>query len=184
MRMHDMIPRAALAIAAHGILSMPAAAGAQHAADSARTAIPSTIREEHDEIRTELANATRLAGRTGVAARALAALLQPHFLREEQIALPPLSLLAPLSRNERLASAAWALPMSDSLRREMPRMLRDHVAIRAATQRLATVAQSEGQPMVVRFAERLAVHARTEEEVLYPAAIVVGDLMRARGTRH
>jgi hemerythrin superfamily protein len=73
--------------------------------------------------------------------------------------------------------------MTDSLRREMPRMLRDHVAIRAATQRLATVAQEEGQPMVVRFVDKLTVHARTEEEILYPAAIVVGDLMRARGAR-
>ena len=184
MKMHDMPRRAALIVAAYGILTTPAVAGAQRAADSAsRTTIPSTIREEHEEIRTELASATKLAGRTGLAARALAALLQPHFVREEQIALPPLSLLGPLSRNERASSAAWALPMTDSLRREMPRMLRDHVAIRAAAQRLATAAQSEGQTMVVRFTDKLAVHARTEEELLYPAAIVVGDLMRARGAR-
>lgn len=177
------IRRAALIVVSHGLLGLPAVAGAQRAADSARTAIPSTIREEHAEIRAELADATKLAGRTGLAARALAALLQPHFEREEQIALPPLSQLGPLSRNERSTAAAWVLPMTDSLRREMPRMLRDHVAIRAATQRLATVAQSEGQTIVVRFTDKLAVHARTEEEILYPAAILVGDLMRARGGR-
>jgi hypothetical protein len=181
--MHDMVRRAALVVAAHGILAAPSAAAAQRAAGTDRTTIPSTIREEHAEIRTELTSATRLAGRTGVAARALASLLQPHFDREEQIALPPLSLLGPLSRNERVPSAAWVLPMTDSLRRELPRMLREHVAISAATQRLATAAQSEGQQRVVRFAEKLAVHARTEEEVLYPAAIVVGDLVRARGGR-
>jgi hypothetical protein len=181
--MHHLIRRVALVIAAPGMLSVSAVAGAQRAADSARTAIPATIREEHEEIRAELASAAKLAGRTGLAARALAALLQPHFDREEQIALPPLSLLGPLSRNERVTSAAWVLPMTDSLRREMPRMLRDHVAIRAATQRLATVAQAEGQPTVVRFADKLTAHARTEEEILYPAAIVVGDLMRARGAR-
>ena len=178
-----MTRRAALIVAVQGMLSIPLAAGAQRAADSGRSAIPATIREEHEEIRTELASAAKLAGRTGVAARALAALLQPHFDREEQIALPPLSLLGPLSRNERVTSAAWALPMTDSLRRELPRMLREHVAIRAATQRLATVAQSEGQQMVVRFADKLAAHARTEEELLYPAAIVAGDLLRARGAR-
>ena len=37
--------------------------------------------------------------------------------------------------------------------------------------------------LVVRFANKLAEHARTEEEVLYPAAIVAGDLVRARGAR-
>jgi len=181
MKMHDTVRRAALVVAAQGVLGLPGIAGAQRVADSARSAIPSTIREEHLEIRAELASATRLAGRTGVAARALAAVLQPHFDREEQIALPPLSLLGPLSRNERVASPSWVLAMTDSLRRELPQMLREHVAIRSATQRLATAAQSEGQPTVVRFAEKLSAHARTEEELLYPAAIVVGDLVRARG---
>ena len=178
-----MIRGAALTVAAHGVLALPGIAGAQRVADSARSAIPATIREEHSEIRAELASATKLAGRTGVAARALAAVLQPHFDREEQIALPPLSLLGPLSRNERVASPSWVLAMTDSLRRELPQMLREHVAIRSATQRLATAAQSEGQPTVVRFAEKLSAHARTEEELLYPAAIVVGDLVRARSGR-
>ena len=179
----QMIRRAALAVVAPAIFGIPAVSGAQHAADAAHSTIPSSIREEHEEISNELARATKVAGRTGVAARALAALLQPHFLREEQIALPPLSLLGPLARNEVAAPPAWVLPMTDSLRRELPRMLREHVAIHAATQRLATTAQSEGQPGIVRFAEKLAMHARSEEEVLYPAAIVVGDLLRARRSR-
>ena len=172
-----MIRRAALAIAAQGILSIPSVGFAQHAPDSARSRIPASIRAEHEEIHDEL------AGRTGVAARALAALLQPHFEREEQIALPPLSMLGPLASNTRVAAPAWLLPMTDSLRRELPRMLREHVAIRAATQRLGTDAQSEGQTAVVRLTEKLALHARSEEEVLYPAAVVVGDLVRARGAR-
>ena len=175
--------RAALLVAAHGFLGVPAVAGAQRAADNARSAIPSTIREQHEELRAELASATKLAGRTGVAARALASLLQPHLDREERIALPPLTVLGPLSRKERVTSASWLVPMTDSLRREMPRMLSEHVAIRAAAQRLATVAQSEGQQLVVRFTDKLTTYQRSEEEILYPAAIVVGDLMRALGAR-
>lgn len=172
-----------VALVAQAVLSLPAIAHAQHAVDTARSRIPASIREEHQEIHDELDRATKLAGRTGLAARALAALLQPHFVREEQIALPPLSLLGPLARSERVAASAWLLPMTDSLRRELPRMLREHVAIRAATQKLATAAQSEGQIAVVRFTDKLAAHARSEEEILYPAAVVVGDLVRARGAR-
>ena len=183
MATHFTIRRAALAIAAQSILSIPAVGFAQHAPDTSRSRIPASIRAEHEEIHDELARATKLAGRTGVAARALAALLQPHFEREEQIALPPLSMLGPLASNTRVAAPAWLLPMTDSLRRELPRMLREHVAIRAATQRLGTEAQSEGQTAVVRLTEKLAMHARSEEEVLYPAAVVVGDLVRARGAR-
>jgi hypothetical protein len=172
-----------LALASLLTASIPTVAGAQHAGHAAGATIPSSIREEHHEVQSELGRATKLAGRTGVAARALASVLQPHFEREEQIALPPLSMLAPLARGERVATPAWLLPMTDSLRRELPQMLREHVAIRAATQRLAEAARAEGQTAAVRLTEKLALHARSEEEVLYPAAILVGDLVRARAPR-
>jgi hypothetical protein len=52
--------------------------------------IPKSIRVEHEEIHSTLAEATKAAGAVGVAARELAQVLHPHFVREEQIALPPL----------------------------------------------------------------------------------------------
>ena len=156
---------------------------AQASDRSASASIPSSISAEHREVREALERATKLGGRTGVAARALSAVLQPHFVREEQIALPPLSMLAPLARGDRVPTPGWLLPMTDTLRRELPRMLREHVAIRAATQRLAETARVEGQSVAERLAEKLAHHARSEEEVLYPAAVLVGDLVRARSVR-
>jgi hypothetical protein len=53
-------------------------------------------------------------------------------------------------------------------------MLREHDAIRAATARFRATAERLGQPDFVRFADTLAAHARQEEEILYPAAILVG----------
>ena len=111
-----------------------------------------------------------------------ASLLGTGRAMPEQIALPPLSMLAPLARGERVATSSWLLPMTDSLRRELPRMLREHEAIRAATKRLAEAARAERQTSAARLAETLALHARSEEEILYPAAILVGDLVRARST--
>ncbi len=72
--------------------------------------IPESIRLEHEAIHSALVEATKAAGAVGVAARALAQALHPHFECEEEIAL----------------------------------------------------------------------HAQTEEEVLYPAAVLVGDIVRAR----
>lgn len=89
----------------------------------------------------------------------------------------------PLARGEPVATPSWLLPMTDSLRRELPQMLREHVAIRAATQRLAEAARAEGQTAAARLTETLALHARSEEEVLYPAAVLVGDLVRACSPR-
>ena len=144
--------------------------------------IPGSIRAEHEEIHSALERATQEPGRVGQAARALAKTLHPHFVREEQIALPPLGLLAPLARGELTGGMADILPMTDSLRTELPRMLEEHTAIRSATVALAAAARAERNAWVAELAAKLALHAQTEEEVLYPAAVLVGDLVRARIT--
>jgi hypothetical protein len=143
-------------------------------------AIPASMREEHDEIHKALERATMAPGNVGAAARALAKVLHPHFVREEQIALPPLGLLAPLARGEFTSAMLDVLPMTDSLRSELPRMLEEHAAIRAATVRLGEVARAERNPAVAKLAEQLALHAQSEEELFYPAAVLVGDIVRAR----
>ena len=48
-------------------------------------------------LHTMLLQASKASGRVGEAGRALAALLEPHFVREEQTAMPLLGLLAPLA---------------------------------------------------------------------------------------
>ena len=143
-------------------------------------AIPESMRAEHGEIHAALERATHAPGRVGEAARSLAKVLHPHFVREEQIALPPLGLLAPLARGEFTPAMLAVLPMTDSLRAELPRMLQEHEAIRAATVKLGEVARAEGNAPVAQLAEHLALHAKSEEELFYPAAVLVGDAVRAR----
>lgn len=146
--------------------------------------IPESMRAEHGEIHAALERATQVPGAVGEAARALAKVLHPHFQREEQIALPPLGLLAPLARGEFTEAMLEVLPMTDSLRAELPHMLQEHVAIRAATVRLGEVARAEHNAPVMRLAEQLALHAKSEEEMFYPAAVLVGDIVRARAEGH
>ena len=179
------VPRAigCIAVATCAALAAPAhmAAAQQHLHhDSTLMRIPESLRAEHAEIHAELERATTAPGAVGASARTLAALLQPHFVREEQIALPPLGLLAPLARGERGSALRAVLPMTDSLKAELPRMLEEHRAIRAATMRMGRAARSAGNASVARLAEKLALHARSEEEIFYPAAVLVGDLVRAR----
>jgi hypothetical protein len=38
----------------------------------------------------------------------------------------------------------------------------------------------ESLPDHARFAEKLALHAKTEEDVLYPAAILVGEYLKLK----
>jgi iron-sulfur cluster repair protein YtfE (RIC family) len=147
--------------------------------------IPKSVQVEHEAIHSALVEATRAPGRVGAAAKALAEVLHPHFVREEEIALPPLGLLAPLAVGDRLedADVSAVLAMTDSLRRELPRMLVEHTRIRAAVDALRVAAGAEQNPRVRQLADQLALHAQTEEEVLYPAAVLVGDLLRAHTTK-
>ena len=135
---------------------------------------------EHAEIHNRLVSATRVSGEVGEAARKLATILDPHFVRGEQIALPPLGLLLPLSRGEFTPEMRAVLPMTDALRAELPRMLSEHKAIRTATVRLGETAKAAGNAAVKDLAETLKAHAQSEEEIFYPAALLVGEFVRAR----
>jgi hypothetical protein len=183
MRVHP--GSAAIALASGIVMTLPATAPAQEAGHrTAAFAIPTAMKAEHDGIHRRLIRATRAPGRTGDAARALARVLHPHFVREEQIALPPLGLLAPLARGEFTADMAAVLSMTDSLRAELPRMLEEHKGIHAATARLAEVARLKSNAEVGDLAMTLAAHAEAEEQLFYPAAVLVGEIVRSRATPH
>lgn len=59
--------------------------------------IPEPLKLEHQELHEELVRATKEPGRIGEAAKAVAAVLHPHFVKEEEYALPPLGLLSALA---------------------------------------------------------------------------------------
>ena len=101
-------------------------------------------------------------------------------MKEEAYALPPLGLLVLLVRGEVTPEMAEVLAMTDKLRSELPNMLAEHVRIVEALGRLADAAEREGNRQVAQFAEKLKLHAQTEEQVLYPAAIVLGDYLRLK----
>ncbi|MBI4636020.1 MAG: hemerythrin domain-containing protein [Candidatus Rokubacteria bacterium] len=142
--------------------------------------IPRPLTVEHAELHAELRRATKVKGQVGAAAARVAELLHPHFVKEEEYALPPLGLLGALARGEVTEDMRAVLPMTDRLRTELPHMLAEHRAVVGALRKLSAAAKRARRPGVVRFAEKLVLHARTEEEVLYPAAILVGDYVRRR----
>ncbi|HSF48524.1 MAG TPA: hemerythrin domain-containing protein [Burkholderiales bacterium] len=102
-------------------------------------------------------------------------------MKEEEYALPPLGLLA-LAAAGKIPEMRSALPMTDKLKAELPAMLDEHKAIVAALSKLKDAAQSEGMEKYAQFAEKLLSHAQTEEEVLYPAAIVLGEYIKSKLT--
>jgi hypothetical protein len=142
--------------------------------------IPRPLKIEHEELHAELAKATKAGGQTGEAAKAVAKVLHPHFVKEEEYALPPLGLLVPLSQGKVEKGMAAALKMTDRLEVESPGMLAEHKAIVAALGHLVDAARAENKPDVAQFAEKLILHAQAEEQVSYPTALLVGRYLKAK----
>ena len=70
------------------------------------------------------------------------------------------------------------LAMTDRLCAELPQMLAEHRQIVGALEELSKAASADGRPEISQFAQALRLHAETEEQVLYPAALLVGEMVR------
>lgn len=135
---------------------------------------------EHDRLRQELERATMAGGETADAARAVLEVLVPHMLREEEFAVPPLRLLPRLARGEFTPDMGKILPKAEKMKAELPRMLKEHELIVEALRRLLQAASKERHDGYAGFAQKLIHHAQQEEEVFYPASILVGEYIRLR----
>jgi len=141
--------------------------------------IPDSLRLEHEQLHAKLAEASHLPGRTGEAARMVAKIMHPHFLREDEYAIPPLGLLARLAKGQMAPDMAEVLPLVARLKEEMPLMIQEHRAIAGALAELGIAASEESLREWAEFANELRHHAQMEEDVLYPAAILVGEYVKS-----
>ena len=114
--------------------------------------IPEALQQEHEALHERLRHATGAIGRVGEAAQALARLMHPHFMKEDEIAFRPLGLLGALSRGEFDAGMAEVLALTDRLEAELPAMLEEHrQEITAALQRLHDAAQRAIRADIAEF---------------------------------
>lgn len=178
-----MPKKSLLLFAAVAAVTVPSAAilaqheGHGHAGAALQT--PEVLHLEHARIHEDLAAARGAGGKTAEAAQAVAEALERHFGDEEEYAMPPLSLLAPLAHGKATEEMRPAIAMADKLRANYDKMLDEHKAITSATERLRAVATEENKPEHAEFAEALLLHARNEEVILYPATLLVGERLKA-----
>ena len=141
---------------------------------------PPSLKHEHEELHAELVAATKAGGRVGAAAEAVARALHPHFVKEEEYALPPLGLLTMLADGKLPPDRDAVIAMTERLRKDLGHMLHEHKAIVIELHKLMEAAKIENKPGYVHFAEKLKLHAQTEEEVLYPSAILIGEYLKLK----
>lgn len=171
--------------ASTGVLALHMTLGAVAVAQDkpaapAQMAIPSSIQAEHKELHERLAKAVAAGGRTGAAAKEVERLMASHFLKEEQYAMPQLGLLPDVAAGRLPADATRVVEMGERLKRDMPVMMREHKAIAAALQQMRKAAVDERKPEAAAFADALMAHARQEEQILYPSAILLGEYLKLK----
>jgi hypothetical protein len=141
---------------------------------------PDSAPPAHRELREILSRAVKVGGRTATAAEAVRGVLYPHMRLEEAFAAPPLSILPRLAAGEIGADMEKIIQISEMMRINLPRMLEQHRLIVTALKELMRAATEEGHPAYVQFCQKLMHHAQQEEEILYPAAIVVGEFVKLK----
>jgi hypothetical protein len=142
--------------------------------------VPEALQRKHDLLRDCLDRAAKEGGRTGSAAAAVIEILRPHVAKEKDFGLPALGLLQHVVAGKLSPVMRGVIVMTDRLKTEYEAMLADHAAIAAAIRALAEAAREEGRLECVGVCEQLDRHLQTEEQVYYPAAILVGEYLKLR----
>lgn len=140
--------------------------------------IPEPLSREHVFLRAQMAKAAQQPGPLGEAARELARLLLPHIGREEEFALPPLALLTRVAMGVVTPEMAEVLPMTKRLKAELSKLLDEHKQIVAALAKARDAARAADTVEFEPFFSALELHAQNEEHVHYPAAILVGVIVK------
>jgi hypothetical protein len=141
---------------------------------------PTPLKSEHQALLAEINQALKLEGRTGKAAQLAARLIERHFAKKEEFALPPLGLLPALAQGVIEPGMAAAINMAARLHDELPDLLAEQRAVVAALEELMAAAESEGHAELVGFAEKMMLHEEIEQQVTYPTAILIGKYLQLR----
>lgn len=144
-----------------------------------RPKTPKPIKSGHENLCAELRTIIALGGKIGERAKSLEDVMYSHFEKEEKFALPPLGLLRSLSIGEWEIDSSEAIGMSEMLQSKLQELTTEHENIADALQKLKIVADEENNHTAKQFVKDLLLHVETEDQVFYPATILVGNYLKS-----
>lgn len=139
---------------------------------------PKALLDGHKNLFNDIDSIVSLGGGIGESAKLLADISRPHFKKEEKYALPPLGILSALSKGNWKIESAAAMEMADILEAKLSEMEKDHGVIRKILENLKVLAEKENNQKVKQFVNDLKLHIEVEEQVLYPATILIGTYLK------
>jgi hemerythrin superfamily protein len=143
-----------------------------------------SIQSEHNELLSIIHTMTAYPDSAGIIARKTEELLRHHFEEEENYALIPLSYLHAVNSGNIPENSDDIIRMSEYLVTQQGHLNVEHQLISAYIKELIAAANPAQHTAVKSFADRVKQHASAEEEIYFPAAILVGEhLKKIRGAQ-
>ena len=142
--------------------------------------LPEALQLSHAQLSGALAKISRRSGRTTALADTIAQTLEPHLEHEEGKVLRILGLLAPLTASQ--FEPEWMEDDSEweELERNESALHLEHRQLVTAGEELLAIARAEDAAEVLDFAERLLLRIRLDEDVFYPAALLIRNYLKLR----
>lgn len=142
--------------------------------------VPSSIKQEHEYLVDQVHSFILFQDSTGLVALKLDSLMQHHFQEEEDFVLPPLGQLPSLASGEIPKHSSEVIQLTEKLKSQLTHMNVEHQLIKAYLGELTQAAKHDNHPEIIEFEKQVHQHATTEEEVFFPAAILVGAYLKLR----
>lgn len=147
---------------------------------SGKLEVPSSIKAEHKYLLDKIYKISLFQDSTGRVAIKLNDLMQHHFKEEEDYVLPPLGLLPLLSTGKLPEQSKEVIVLTEKLKSQLSHMSAEHQLIKAFMDELILVAAKENHPEIIEFEKEIHKHANTEEEILFPTAILIGEYLKLK----
>lgn len=145
--------------------------------------VPSSIKKEHEYLLDQIHKITLFQDSAGLAAIKLNDLMQHHFKEEEDFVLPPLGLLSLLASGKLPEQSNDIILLTDQLATQLTHLSLEHQFIKAYMAELKQADSYGSHPEIIEFEKELHKHANTEEEVFFPAAILIGEYLKLKVTK-
>ena len=179
-----MIPKAVATATLMLLTSIAAAAswGGPAAAQAAPPVhdIPQSIRLVQEETIAQLTAIGKRHTRTGYIARKALEVFKEHIRREQEYILPPLTLAPAIAEGRVTPDMRWAIAMADRIKADREVIFTEHTVITEWMIELAAAAERAHERDVAAFAREAVADSLADLEVAEPAAIVIGDYLRAK----
>lgn len=142
--------------------------------------VPAQILKDHNYFLDKLKPITAYEDSTGITARELYEVMEFHFKEEEDYVLPPLGILPLLAKGELPEESGKIILLTQKFRENREAILAEHQMIEHFLGKMMAAARSENHPELSGYEEELEKHAELEEDILFPAVLLIGDYLELR----